>query len=33
VLHHRASLVEALYQGSDADPWIILPRRAAHLAA
>ncbi len=33
VLHHRASLVEALYRGPDADPWLILPRRAERRAA
>ncbi len=27
VLTHRASLVEALYQGTDADPFIILPHK------
>jgi feruloyl-CoA synthase len=27
VLTHRASLVEAIFQGPEADPWLILPRR------
>jgi feruloyl-CoA synthase len=28
VLSHRASLVEALYQGAESDPFLILPRKA-----
>jgi feruloyl-CoA synthase len=27
VLSHRAALVEALYQGSSADPFLILPNK------
>jgi feruloyl-CoA synthase len=27
VLQHRAALVEALYEGVDSDPFVILPRR------
>jgi feruloyl-CoA synthase len=27
VLHHRTSLVEAIYEGPSADPWLILPNR------
>jgi feruloyl-CoA synthase len=27
VLSHRASLVEAIFEGTEADPWLILPRK------
>ena len=27
VLNHRAALVEAIFEGSAADPWLILPRK------
>ncbi|MFG6489804.1 feruloyl-CoA synthase [Roseateles sp. BYS78W] len=29
VLSHRAALVDALYEGADADPWLIRPRKTS----